>query len=79
MATLTIRKLDDAVYERLKMRAAANHRSLEAEARLLLEKDAAPAKEDIIKRLREANARYVAERGYAPDSLELIRKIRDEE
>lgn len=78
MATITIRKLDDAVYERLKSRAAANHRSLEAEARMLLEQ-AAPDKGDIITRLRESNTRYIAERGYAPDSLELIRKVRDEE
>ncbi|RHW16767.1 hypothetical protein D1610_13635 [Sphingomonas gilva] len=78
MATLTIRKLDDAVYERLKAQAAANHRSLEAEARMLLEQ-IAPDKGDIIARLRESNTRYVAERGYAPDSLDLIRKMRDEE
>ena len=36
MATITVRNLDDAVYERLKREAKANHRSLEAEARLRL-------------------------------------------
>jgi len=37
MATLTIRNLDDAVVERLKAQAKANNRSLEAEARTILE------------------------------------------
>ena len=37
MATLTIRQLDDAVYDRLKVEARANKRSLEAEARYRLE------------------------------------------
>jgi plasmid stability protein len=37
MATLTIRNLDDAVVDRLKAQAKANNRSLEAEARTILE------------------------------------------
>lgn len=41
MATLTIRKLDDAVYARLRERAKAHNRSLEAEVRTILERDAA--------------------------------------
>jgi plasmid stability protein len=36
MATALIRDLDDAVYERLKARAAGNNRSLEAELRAIL-------------------------------------------
>jgi antitoxin FitA len=36
MATALIRDLDDAVYERLKARAAGNNRSLEAELREIL-------------------------------------------
>jgi plasmid stability protein len=36
MATLTIRDLDDAVKARLRIRAAENGRSMEAEARELL-------------------------------------------
>jgi plasmid stability protein len=36
MATALVRDLDDAVYERLKARAAGNHRSLEAELREIL-------------------------------------------
>ena len=37
MANLTIRNLDDAVVERLKLRAKAHNRSLEAEVRTILE------------------------------------------
>ena len=36
MAHALVRDLDDAVYERLKARAAGNHRSLEAELREIL-------------------------------------------
>lgn len=36
MATALVRDLDDEVYERLKARAAANNRSLEAELREVL-------------------------------------------
>jgi plasmid stability protein len=37
MAQLTVRKLDDAVKQRLEARAARNGRSIEAEARAILE------------------------------------------
>jgi plasmid stability protein len=37
MATALVRDLDDAVYERLKARAAGHNRSLEAELREILE------------------------------------------
>lgn len=37
MATLTVRKLDDATYARLGERARRNRRSLEAEVRAILE------------------------------------------
>lgn len=36
MATITVRDLDDGVQQRLKERAAANNRSMEAEVRLIL-------------------------------------------
>ncbi|MGB9032615.1 MAG: hypothetical protein WCC27_20995 [Acidobacteriaceae bacterium] len=38
MATLTIRKLDDTVKTKLRIRAAENGRSMEEEARAILEK-----------------------------------------
>lgn len=37
MASITIRNLDDDVKERLRVRAAGNGRSMEAEARMLIE------------------------------------------
>ena len=40
MATIKVRRLDDAVVERLKLRAAANNRSLEGEVRHILEQAA---------------------------------------
>ena len=36
MATINVRRLDDEVVERLKLRAAENNRSLESEARHIL-------------------------------------------
>ena len=36
MATITIRNLDDEVKRRLRVRAAANHRSMEEEVRIIL-------------------------------------------
>ena len=49
MATLHVRRLDDAVVRRLKRRAVANHRSLESEVRHILEQVAA---DDMAERMR---------------------------
>ena len=46
MATVNVRQLDDRVVQRLKRRAAANHRSLESEARHILAA-AAAAEDDV--------------------------------
>ncbi|HEX8363840.1 MAG TPA: hypothetical protein VF603_00990 [Allosphingosinicella sp.] len=77
MATLTIRQLDDEVYERLRERARANNRSLEAEARNLLDertRDLPALVEDLL----EFHDRMVAKHGLLPDSTELIRDLRRE-
>lgn len=78
MATLTIRQLDDEAYRRLKERARANRRSLEAEARLLLEERSrdVPA---IVEDLVQFHDRMIAKHGLLPDSTPLIRGVRDEE
>lgn len=39
MAQMTVRNLDDGLYERLKARARANHRSVEAEVRAILDRE----------------------------------------
>ena len=44
MPTINVRQLDDRVVQRLKRRAAANHRSLESEVRHIL---AATAEDDM--------------------------------
>lgn len=48
MATLTIRNLPDRVRDRLRVRAAENGRSMEAEARMILEESLVePGKVDL--------------------------------
>ncbi|MDX2268769.1 MAG: hypothetical protein NW208_11730 [Bryobacter sp.] len=57
MATLTIRKLDDKLKERLRVRAAEKGRSMEAEARSILEGalESSPAQTggDLVRSLRK--------------------------
>jgi len=75
MATLTIRQLDDEVYERLKERARANKRSLEAEARQILDERSRdlPA---LVEDLLDFHNRMVAKHGLLPDSTDMIREMR---
>jgi plasmid stability protein len=53
MADLTIRNLDDDVYERLKARAKLNERSLEGEVRAILRGVVRPDRAEFIKWLEE--------------------------
>lgn len=76
MATITVRNLDDDLVARLKARAEANQRSLEAEVRALLE-DVAGRKPKA-QLLAEADAIAAMTRGRVQgDSTELIREDRD--
>ncbi|KQS02882.1 hypothetical protein ASG11_00160 [Sphingomonas sp. Leaf357] len=77
MATLTIRQLDDQIYERLRMRAKANNRSIEAEARQVLG-ERLRSRSEIVGDLRTFHDEMVAKHGYLSDSTQLIRDIRDE-
>ena len=54
MATLNVRRLDEEVVARLKRRAAINNRSLESEARHILEK---AAQDDMAERMKAFRAR----------------------
>jgi plasmid stability protein len=75
MATITIRQLDDDVYEALKRDAKAAGRSLEAEARMRLGQQKT-SRRDWAERLREVAI------DPGPDyegSVAAIRAIRDEE
>jgi plasmid stability protein len=76
MANLTIRNLDDTVVERLKARAKAHNRSLEAEVRTILEITAGTADRKAF--IREAR-RIAAMTPDVPqtDSTLLIREDRD--
>jgi antitoxin FitA len=60
MATLHIRDLKDSVKTRLKVRAARNGRSMEAEARTILEEatEKLPAREHPYHIIRRAVAKY---------------------
>jgi len=60
MATLHIRDLKDSVKERLRVRAARNKRSMEAEAREILEEATArpPVREHPYHTIRRAVAKY---------------------
>lgn len=78
MATLTIRQLDDGVYDRLKRRARTNNRSVEAEVRQLLEERTQDGG-NWIGELRDFHRRMEAAQGLSPDSTALIRQMRDEE
>jgi plasmid stability protein len=76
MANLTIRNLDDAVVAKLKARAKAHHRSLEAELRALLSEAAAqPSREDF--QSLAARIRAMTPEGPQTDSTLLIREDRD--
>ena len=80
MATLTVRRLDDGVYERLAQRAKRNNRSLEAEARQILSEQA-PSEDiqELVADLREFRQRTRLKLEAGQDSVSLIRAIRDEE
>lgn len=76
MANVTIRNLDDEVVARLKARAKANRRSLEAELREILTRSAGSmTREELIAFAK----RVAAETPDVPqtDSAELIREDRD--
>ncbi len=77
MATLTIRKLDDAVYARLGARAKRNNRSLEAEVREMLDERSLSI-EAVVADLRAFHEETRARHGVLPDSLPLIRRDRAE-
>ena len=74
MGQLIVRGLDDEVIARLKMRAAANGRSTEAEHRAILETATRASAES---RLEQAR-RFVAEaKNTGPTGAEILREIRD--
>jgi plasmid stability protein len=76
MANLTIRNLDDEVVAKLKARAKAHHRSLEAELREILTGTVdRQAREDFLARADRIAA--MTPKTYQTDSTLLIREDRD--
>ncbi len=76
MANLTIRNLDDEVVAKLKARAKAHHRSLEAELRALLSEAAArPSREEFLKAADRIAAMTLDVK--QTDSTKIIREFRD--
>ncbi len=78
MTQITIRRLDQAVVQGLKNRASAASRSMEEEARRILEEAVLPSRDGVTPRLRQAMAaRAPAQGGCYGDSALLVRRSRD--
>jgi plasmid stability protein len=75
MAQLTVRKVDAALVRLLKMRAAANGRSAEAEHRAIPQQALKPGSDDFWK--RAAKLRRELKGKYLGDSTDIIREARD--
>ena len=71
MATLTIKGMSDALYRRLKQRAAAEHRSINRQAILILEQELARQSVDV-KAWLEETARLKKRWKLKPTSMEDI-------
>jgi plasmid stability protein len=81
MATLTVRQLDDELYENLREQARANGRSVEAEVRQLIANHV-PRRgnlERVIEELRLHRECMREKYGELSDSTQIIRQMRDEE
>jgi plasmid stability protein len=77
MAQVLVRNLDDAVVARLKQRAAAKQRSLEAELREILERAARSDKAEALAALRAIAERSRPWQPGEPTAAEMIREDRD--
>ena len=75
MAQVLVRDIDDAVIDRLKVRAQHNGRSLEAELRMILQRASTERDRDWRAELERVRAMFTG-RTFS-DSAELIREDRD--
>jgi plasmid stability protein len=76
MAQVLVRRLDDDVVRRLKAKAAANGRSLEAEARAVLTEAAGPSYAEIAEQAAALRARTA--RAADGDSVQAVHEGRAE-
>jgi plasmid stability protein len=80
MGTLTIRDVKTTVVRRLKAKAKANHRSLEAEARDILDRQAAlPTKAEWLAEAERLRTEVTPWKPGMPTAVELVRQGRDED
>lgn len=78
MTQITIRRLDAAVIQGLKSRAATAGHSMEQEARRILENAVLPSREGVSARLRQTMAERSPVHGSMySDSAPLLRQVRD--
>lgn len=78
MADILIRNLDDHTLERLKKKAMANNRSMNAEIKSLLEEYAGETtREEAISMISDARISYEAGKRKFPDLVKMIREDRD--
>ncbi len=75
MRQMTIRNIEDEVYQRLKDRARASRRSLEAEVRALLHQAAVPDRTGVARRAAALRARLTGR--YKGDATAAIRADRE--
>lgn len=78
MAQLTVRKLDEDLVRRLKVRAAQKGRSAEAEHRAILREVLTGNADDFWEEARKMRDELREKYGTFPDSAPLIRRMRDE-
>ncbi len=83
MATITVRKLDDATVEGLKARAKVSGRSMEEEVRAILNREARPGKlsgQAAADHFREFQKKHFGDRVFpAGTTLEILRELREED
>lgn len=79
MGQVVIRNIDDRVVERLKARAAAEHKSLEQSLRELLAEAARPSRAELLADLERIRAMTPARKSGVdyPSAEQLIREDRD--
>lgn len=75
MRRLTIRNVDEKVYQRLKDRARISRRSLEAEVRAILDQAVLPDRSEVSRRAAAMRARLAGR--YMGDATAAIREDRD--
>lgn len=76
MAQLTVRNVDEELVRQLKIRAASNNRSAEAEHRLILEQALRSSAEDFWERAAKLREKLSDRR--LEDSTDIVRESRDQ-